>query len=49
MVGTLRIWQMRYCHSERRHSECARYQLSTKGEPVPITLLPNGDHLTVSE
>jgi hypothetical protein len=39
---SLRGWRNYYCDSEDRWLDCARYKLALKGEPVPISLLPNG-------
>jgi hypothetical protein len=43
LAPLLRLWQVRYCEAD--HTRCARYQLSLAGKPVPLTLLPNGQHL----
>lgn len=40
----LRIWQQHYCDGE--YTRCARYQMSLKGEAVPLNLLPNGQRIT---
>jgi hypothetical protein len=40
--ASLRDWRDYYCDSEDGWRGCARYKLSTTGQPVPITLLPNG-------
>jgi hypothetical protein len=40
MAGTLAVWKTNYCNAE--FTRCARYQGSTRGEVVPINLLPNG-------
>lgn len=40
MEPALAAWKKHYCDGE--FSKCARYQLSLKGDTVPITLLPNG-------
>lgn len=48
--ASLRGWRECYCDSTDNWRTCARYQLSTMGEPVPISLLPNGvtaQHLQV--
>ncbi len=42
----LRIWQIHYCEGE--HEKCARYQHSLAGKSVPLTLLPNGEQLTLA-
>jgi hypothetical protein len=39
---SLRDWRNYYCDSEDGWRGCARYKLSTTGQLVPITLLPNG-------
>jgi hypothetical protein len=39
---SLRGWRNYYCDSGDRWLVCARYQLALKGQPVPISLLPNG-------
>jgi hypothetical protein len=36
----LKIWQTHFCEGE--HTQCARFQLSKQGKPVPLNLLPNG-------
>mgnify|MGYP006969395789 CR=1 FL=1 len=46
LKSALRIWQVRYCQSETKSKECARYRASLEGRTVPITLLPNGKTLT---
>jgi len=38
----LRGWRDYYCDSDDRWLSCARYKVSLKGRPIPITLLPNG-------
>lgn len=45
LKGALRIWQERYCNHPTQHTKCARYVRSEAGEPVPPTLLPNGDEI----
>jgi hypothetical protein len=40
--ASLRGWRDYYCDSEDRWLDCARYKLSRTGQPVPISLLPNG-------
>lgn len=37
----LKVWQIHYCDSDQ-HARCARYQMSLRGQPVPLNLLPNG-------
>jgi hypothetical protein len=39
---SLRGWRDSYCQTESAWVSCARYQLSARGEPVPLALLPNG-------
>lgn len=39
-AGTLGAWKARYCTAD--YSQCARYQLSVQGRPVPQNLMPNG-------
>ncbi|HEX9626572.1 MAG TPA: ankyrin repeat domain-containing protein [Acidiferrobacterales bacterium] len=36
----LKIWQTHFCEAE--FTQCARFQLSKQGKPVPLNLLPNG-------
>lgn len=43
LKGALRIWQERYCNHPTQHRTCARFVLSQQGQPVPATLLPNGE------
>lgn len=40
MEPALAIWKSHYCDGE--FAKCARFQMSLKGDAVPITLLPNG-------
>lgn len=40
-----RPWISAYCNG--KFERCERYKLSCEGKPVPLTLLPNGMHLTV--
>ncbi|GAA1814155.1 hypothetical protein GCM10009835_37410 [Planosporangium flavigriseum] len=40
--ASLRDWRNYYCDSAAGWRDCARYKLSTTGQLVPITLLPNG-------
>ena len=42
--GTLSVWKINYCQGDFKR--CERYQLSAKGESIPITLLPNGKTLS---
>jgi hypothetical protein len=41
--GTLAVWQINYCKGQ--FGNCQRYQLATKGERIPRSLLPNGRSL----
>ncbi|HTN52608.1 MAG TPA: hypothetical protein VML50_09420 [Anaeromyxobacter sp.] len=43
--ASLKVWQTFYC--EGRFPNCARYQLSLEGRPVPPNLLPNGRELNL--
>ncbi len=40
MEPALDVWKQHYCEGD--YSKCARYQLSLKGEAIPLTLMPNG-------
>lgn len=40
--ASLRGWRDAYCDSDTAWRDCARYQQSNMGRPVPLTLLPNG-------
>lgn len=40
--ASLGSWREAYCDSAAGWSDCARYRLSSNGEPVPLALLPNG-------
>jgi hypothetical protein len=40
LSGTLSIWQTRYCQDE--FERCERYIRSSRQEPVPVNLMPNG-------
>lgn len=42
----LYIWKDHYCEGD--YASCARYQSSGAGEPVPLTLLPNGKIVSVA-
>lgn len=41
----LEIWQQHYCNADWR--QCARFYESNAGQPVPMTLLPNGKRINV--
>jgi len=43
MEPSLAIWKKHFCDGE--YAKCSRYQLSIKGEVVPIALMPNGKML----
>lgn len=40
----LDVWKMHYC--EGNYQECVRFKKSSAGQPVPLTLLPNGKPLS---
>jgi len=40
--ASLQGWRDYYCDSAHQWQDCARYRMSLTGEPVPISLLPNG-------
>jgi hypothetical protein len=42
-------WKSAYCETEHKWSECARYETSLSGKPVPLALLPNGKVLGVAQ
>lgn len=42
LKASLRGWRESYCDSEERWHECARHKLASRGQLVPISLLPNG-------
>ncbi len=41
--GTLGAWKALYCTAD--FNRCARFGLSSKGQPVPLNLMPNGQLL----
>ncbi|MCG6873166.1 MAG: hypothetical protein LJE84_12825 [Gammaproteobacteria bacterium] len=43
---SVRVWETFFC--SRRYTDCARFKLTEAGSPVPLTLLPNGNHLTAA-
>lgn len=43
----LKVWKLNYCESPN-HTACARFQASSRGDVVPLNLLPNGKTLSVS-
>lgn len=40
--ASLSGWRTSYCDSDSRWRDCARHQLASRGQLVPISLLPNG-------
>jgi len=42
----LEIWQQHYCNAE--FDACVRFKLAKMGQPVPLTLLPNGKKIEVN-
>ena len=44
--AVLQIWRTMYCEGE--YARCARFRHNTCAGPIPITLLPNGEHLSAS-
>lgn len=44
--GTLAVWKINYCTGD--YETCARYKLSSMGQPVPVNLMPNGKVLNKS-
>ena len=45
--GVTGLWKTLYCHDSSGYKDCARYKLSSIGEPVPLNLLPSGTYLEV--
>lgn len=45
--SSLAGWKKAYCDAEDKWMDCARYQTSLQGKPVPLALLPNGKVLGV--
>jgi hypothetical protein len=45
LKGALKIWQERYCNHPTQHQRCVRFIRANAGEPVPPTLLPNGEEI----
>lgn len=41
----LGLWKDHYCKGNYRR--CTRFQISGKGQPIPLTLLPNGKRVRV--
>jgi ankyrin repeat protein len=42
----LEIWKSAYCNGEFK--SCVRYETSSKGQVVPLSLLPNGKKITIN-
>ena len=42
LYNNLAGWRSAYCDSDAEWLQCARYQKSLGGEPMPLALLPNG-------
>ncbi|TDD33196.1 hypothetical protein E1288_45750, partial [Saccharopolyspora elongata] len=42
LKASLSGWRESYCDSNDRWRDCARYKLASRGQLVPISLLPNG-------
>ncbi len=47
--SALEIWKTHYCNTDKAFATCARYQLACQLRPVPITLLPNGSELKLTD
>ena len=47
LSGTLGAWQALYCTGQ--FENCARYQSTELGHPVPPNLMPNGTLLNVGK
>ena len=45
--ASLAGWKTAYCDTEQAWLDCARYQASLTGQPVPLALLPNGKTLGI--
>ena len=41
----LEIWKNNYCNSD--FESCVRYKMSKIGQPIPLTLLPNGKKIDI--
>jgi len=39
----LELWKQHYCNGD--YAECVRFNMSKIGQPVPLTLLPNGKNI----
>lgn len=42
----LEIWKQHYCNAD--FDDCVRFKLAKMGQPVPLTLLPNGKKIEVN-
>lgn len=42
----LELWKNAYCHGEFR--SCVRYETALTGQVVPLSLLPNGNKITIN-
>lgn len=50
--ASLAGWRDAYCNTATEYQNCARFQMSLGGGPVPLALLPNGkmvDAIVVAE
>ncbi|MBE9516640.1 MAG: hypothetical protein IME93_06645 [Proteobacteria bacterium] len=45
LSSALKVWQVFYCEGD--FAKCARFQASSEGQSVPVTLLPNGKELDI--
>jgi hypothetical protein len=43
--ASLKVWQAFFC--EGSFDRCERYKLAARGQPAPLSLLPNGRFLEV--
>ncbi len=43
----LEIWKQAYCSSD--FANCVRYKMSKIGQPIPLTLLPNGKKIDLNQ
>lgn len=46
LKASLNFWKNNFCETEDQYQTCARYEKTTRGEQIPITLLPNGEDLS---
>jgi hypothetical protein len=49
MPAGLQLWKTLYCQNEEKYPQCARFQMASKGETIPLNLLPNGKLLYVKK